>query len=163
MFFQYLLGCLFLYHGILALSLPHYTKQQQPLLSSEQPSPINVDSDKGSVMLGYKESGSDEEKAIEIPMRTRIPAGADLPVHPKMMRVLTASNNMGQAISVEKLGSIVCRLEPKWITDGTAAVELAMGRMSWPGFSLQDNRVEFERSDSKWFLGGTAVSAYECW
>lgn len=113
--------------------------------------------------MGYKETGSDVEKAIEIPWGTRIPSGRNLPVHPKTLRVLTAANNLGQAMPLERLEKIVCYLEPKMTANNREAVELAMGRKSWEGVSLGDGIVEFERSDSKWFLRGIGVSAYQCW
>ncbi|KAF2851176.1 hypothetical protein T440DRAFT_467915 [Plenodomus tracheiphilus IPT5] len=157
---QWLLSCLVLCQAISALSISRDAdQQQQPLLPSSERSQLDVDSYDGSVMLGYMMHGDDGEKSIEIPLRTRMPSGRTLPVHPKMMRVLTASNRMGQAIPLEKLEGIVCRLEPRMHTHEKEA----MGRRSWSEFSLRDGIVEFEKSDSKWFLGGVAVGAYECW
>ncbi|CBX98228.1 predicted protein [Plenodomus lingam JN3] len=181
MLFYCLVSCLFLCRTISALELPYNHGQQQPLHPSKQSSRVNKDSARGTVLLGYKETGSDVEKAIEIPWGTRIPSGMhallkskrtsvlticpgrNLPVHPKTLRVLTAANNLGQAMPLERLEKIVCYLEPKMTANNREAVELAMGRKSWEGVSLGDGIVEFERSDSKWFLRGIGVSAYQCW
>lgn len=163
MLFYCLVSCLFLCRTISALELPYNHGQQQPLHPSKQSSRVNKDSARGTVLLGYKETGSDVEKAIEIPWGTRIPSGRNLPVHPKTLRVLTAANNLGQAMPLERLEKIVCYLEPKMTANNREAVELAMGRKSWEGVSLGDGIVEFERSDSKWFLRGIGVSAYQCW
>jgi len=91
-----------------------------------------------------------------------IVVGTSLPAHPETVRILMAANEKGQSMPLEKLDSIVCRLEPTLDRRNRAAAQIARRRRPWLGFSLKDGAVTFGKSDSTWFLGGIAVAAYEC-
>lgn len=180
MLVQYFLYSLFLTPAALALNV-HQNHDQRPLLPIERPQLTNVYSQHASVMLGYTEHGSNQEKAVDIPLNTRVwsgrglqsclnarnimlimAVGINLPARPKTLRVLMAANGKGQSMPLEKLDSIVCRLEPRLNLRNKAAVTIARGRKPWLEFSFKDGIVGVGESDSLWYLTGIAVAAYEC-
>lgn len=79
MLVQYFLYSLFLTPAALALNV-HQNHDQQPLLPIERPQLTNVYSQHASVMLGYTEHGSNQEKAVEIPLNTRVWSGRGLAI-----------------------------------------------------------------------------------
>ncbi|KAF1843902.1 uncharacterized protein K460DRAFT_368770 [Cucurbitaria berberidis CBS 394.84] len=161
-----------LWNAVLALGIPQ-TGAQQPLLPTQR---AQAHSYATGVILGFTESGSNQEHRFEIPLRAQISSGTcfeeleipkqvltpqlgvDLPGHLKTIKIIAATNQQGQSAPLESLSRIICRVIPK-----ISMEEKEMGEQRvWPWFTAEDAVVRFEASSSRWYLAGRSIERFEC-
>lgn len=167
----------FLCRAILARSIPQHNIQELLLPEVHRTEDYSRAT---SVILEFTESGSNEEKRYEIPLRFRtlagmsipcvrtpkpvlmVGVGTNLPKYPKNMKMVAVVNEQGRSVPLERLEQIICQVEPGLDAEERAAAAVRTPQSSWPWFSARDEVIQFEDKDSRWFLGGRAVKNYEC-
>lgn len=159
MYFQMVVSFLLWWPIALALTIPPYHAQRPLTPMSKLPLRTNQPA---SVILAFTQSAGQQVHHAEIPLRSRISPGANLPAHPDGMKIVAVVSETGQAVSMQELGKIRCRVMPKFSTAERAAMASADVERVWPWFTMREEMVSFRRAESRWFLGDRAVGTYEC-
>ncbi|KAH8727114.1 hypothetical protein GQ44DRAFT_127943 [Phaeosphaeriaceae sp. PMI808] len=147
-----------MWHTILALSIPqHHT--QQPLLPEQHLAKLRSTT---NVILAFTGSGSHKVQHIEVPLKKQIHTGLNLPAYLDEIKIEAVVNKQGQSASLEELGHVMCRVVPRLSAEEKAAFLPSGLEKVIPWFRVRDETVLFQRSSSRWFLGGRAIESYEC-
>ncbi|KAF1920534.1 hypothetical protein BDU57DRAFT_534299 [Ampelomyces quisqualis] len=153
----YLWGVL-LWQPVLSLGIPKISGQS-PLLPVR---PQTTEPSGNSVILAYKESGSDRVRHFEIALRRLTLSGVDIPAQPNEIRIASVVNRKGGLAPLEELSKVMCRIVPKLSVEEKTALEFSGQEKLFPWFRTDDETIFFKRPSSRWFLAGRSIQSYEC-